>query len=179
MTAERAHECRLQGVCMRSGRLSACASMLSACVTRGAEMAGALDPGGDGPKRTESQKQKSGPAVNVTVKKNRDNLRAPAFTHPVHLWGMRARHTRTESSLYLYVCPWKVGSQGGTQRRLTVVGAAWQPAKQPSSQMRGPATRGRYHSVTFVAARPCCRRSFDVASPSRCFLRACRRSSTA
>ena len=132
---------------------------------------------GDGPKHR--MPKKSGPAVNVTVKKNRDNLRAPAFTHPVHLWGMRARHTRTESSLYLYVCPWKVGSQGGTQRRLTVVGAAWQPAKQPSSQMRGPVTRGRYHSVTFVAARPCCRRSFDVASPSRCFLRACRRSSTA
>ena len=84
--------------------------MLSACVTRGAEMAGALDPGVE---------TKSGPAVNVTVKKKRDNLRAPAFTHPVHLWGMRARHTRTESSLYSYVCPWKDGSQGGTQRRLT------------------------------------------------------------
>ena len=82
-------------------------------------MAGALNGAATGRISHYRTRTQGGSAVNVTVKKNRAFLRAPAFTHPVHLWGMRARHTRTESSLYSYVCPWKDGSQGGTQRRLT------------------------------------------------------------
>lgn len=84
MTAERAHECRLQGVCMRSGRLSACASMLSACVTRGAEMAGALDPG-VARRRAETDripKTKKRPCCECDREKKPRQFAAPRFHAP-------------------------------------------------------------------------------------------------
>lgn len=82
MTAERAHECRLQGVCMRSGRLSACASMLSACVTRGAEMAGALDPGAATGRNTESQKTTKRPCCECDREKKPRQFAGPRFHAP-------------------------------------------------------------------------------------------------
>jgi hypothetical protein len=165
-------------MCMRSGRLSACASMLSACVTRGAEMAGALEWRGDGPNISLPYTRRL--CCECDREKKPRFLAGPRFHAPSASVGHAcAPHAHRELIVLV-----RLPLEGRVSRRHTasldaVVGAAWQPAKQPSSQMRGAVTRGRYHSVTFVAARPCCRRSFDVASPSRCFLRACRRSSTA
>jgi hypothetical protein len=82
MTAERAHECRLQGVCMRSGRLSACASMLSACVTRGAEMAGALDLARRRAETSEAQKTKKRPCCECDREKKPRQFAGPRFHAP-------------------------------------------------------------------------------------------------